>query len=88
MIEFKASMKVLTGAGSASESLALSKPKDLYNEQFVLRDNSTQAPLAGAPYRIEDSAGEVVAQGITDEQGRTVRATFAKPEKLKVHWGH
>jgi uncharacterized protein (DUF2345 family) len=53
-----------------------------------LRDKITQAPLAGAPYRIEDGAGEVVAQGITDEQGRTVRTFFAKPENLKLHWGH
>jgi type VI secretion system secreted protein VgrG len=54
----------------------------------VLRDKVSQAPLAGAPYRIENAKGEVVASGITDELGRTSRVHSAKSDKLSLHWGH
>jgi len=77
----------LTGGGSAHESLSLKKAGALYDEQFVLTDDHTQQPLAGAPYRIEDSAGQVLASGVTDEQGRTIRVTTRKADKLSVHWG-
>ncbi len=86
---FKASMKELGGGGSGSGSRpALSKAKDLFDEQFVLVDMHSSVPLAGTPYRIENTKGEVVARGVTDEQGRTSRVSLPKAEKLTVHWGN
>lgn len=80
-------MKILTGGSSASSSLSLKKPQALYDEQFVLRDKVSQAPLAGAHYRIESAKGEVIAAGITDAQGQTARVHGAKADKLSAHWG-
>jgi type VI secretion system secreted protein VgrG len=81
-IVFKAGMKVLAGGASASASLALKKPTDLYDEQFLLTDEDTDVPLAAAPYRIENAQGQVVASGVTDDQGRTARVSRSKAEKL------
>lgn len=85
---FNASMKELTGGSSASASLSMSKPADLFDEQFVLIDKQTSVPLAGMPYRIENPKGEAIALGVTDDQGRTARITLPRAEKLTVHWGH
>ncbi|CAH0350696.1 type VI secretion system Vgr family protein [Aquabacterium sp. CECT 9606] len=86
---FRGAMKELTGGSSASASdVSLAKSKQLFDEQFVLKDQITSVPLAGTPYRIENPQGKVVATGVTDEQGRTIRVTSAKAEKLTIHWGH
>ena len=86
---FNASMKELAGGGSASGAgPALSKAKDLFDEQFVLVDKQSSAPLAGTPYRIENTKGDVVALGVTDEQGRTSRVSLPRAEKLTVYWGN
>lgn len=84
---FRAAMKELAGGGSASESLDLPDAKELFDEQFVLTDEQSQEPLAGAPYRIEDAAGNLVASGITDSQGRTARVHRPRADKLTVRWG-
>jgi len=87
-VAFKASQKNLTGPASASaEGLTVPAAKDLYDEQFVIRDEQTQQAIAGAPYRIEDATGKVLFQGIADEKGQTARLTFGKAEKLKLIWG-
>jgi len=87
-VEFKASQKNWTGPASASaDGLSFPKSKDLYDEQFVIRDEKTQAPIAGAPYRIVNGKGLVVFSGIADEKGQTARLTFAKAEQLKLQWG-
>lgn len=86
--EFKGAAKELTGGGGASgNGPALNKAQDLFDEQFVLKDQDTAVVLAGAPYRIENSQGEVMATGITDSQGRTSRVTSSTAETLKVFWG-
>ena len=87
-IEVHSGMKNWAGAASATASLSLPPPPDLYDEQFVLTDELTQEPMAAAPYRIENAAGEVVAFGVTDSAGRTARVIRAKPEGLHVFWGH
>lgn len=85
---FLASMKILEGGASASfDGPSLHGAADLFDEQFVLTDEHTQAPIAGAPYRIENAKGEIVVTGLTDAQGRTTRVTRASSEKLSVHWG-
>ena len=86
---FNASMKELAGGSSASGAgPALSKAKDLFDEQFVLVDKQSSVPLAGTPYRIENTKGDVVALGVTDEQGRTSRVSLPRAEKLIVYWGN
>lgn len=87
-VEFKASKKDWAGPASASaEGVSFPKSKDLYDEQFVIRDEKTQESIAGAPYRIVDGAGRVLFQGVADEKGQTARLTFGKAEKLKLLWG-
>jgi type VI secretion system secreted protein VgrG len=86
-ITFKAGMKNFTGGAGASDSIKLKKASDLFDEQFVMKDQVSQQPVAGAPYRIENAKGQVVASGVTDAQGRTARVTTTSTEKLFVHWG-
>jgi uncharacterized protein (DUF2345 family) len=73
-------MKELTGGASASASTALKAPGKLYDEQFQLMDELSGLPLAGEPYRILDSSGTVVAQGLTNHEGKTVRHTSLKAD--------
>lgn len=87
-ITLKAGMKNFTGGSSANDSIKLKKASDLFDEQFVMTDKVSQQPVAGAPYRIENAKGQVVASGITDAQGRTVRVTTSTSEELFAHWGH
>ncbi|MBT0964189.1 DUF2345 domain-containing protein, partial [Denitromonas iodatirespirans] len=97
-VKLKASMKNLTGPASASVT-GLKFPKggdpavqkhvrELFDERFVLRDKVSQQPIAAAPYRIVNDAGEIVDAGMTDENGQTARVKFSKAEKLQVLWGH
>jgi type VI secretion system secreted protein VgrG len=86
--QFNASAKELAGGeGASGNGPALNKAKDLFDEQFVLKDQDTAVVLAGTPYRIENNKGEVVATGITDANGRTSRVASSKAETLKVFWG-
>ena len=86
---FKGAMKELTGGSSASAGeVNLVKGRQLFDEQFVLTDQVSSIPLAGTPYRIENAKGDIVANGVTDEQGRTIRVTSSRAEKLTIHWGH
>ncbi|MCP5220429.1 MAG: DUF2345 domain-containing protein [Zoogloeaceae bacterium] len=97
-VKLKASLKSLTGPAMATPE-GLKFPTDceprteayvrqVFDEAFVLRDTATQQALAGAPYRLVNNAGDVVAAGITDENGRTARVRFSKAEQIKVLWGH
>ncbi|HZE91923.1 MAG TPA: type VI secretion system tip protein TssI/VgrG, partial [Rhizobacter sp.] len=83
---FMAAMKNLTGAGSASASLSLPKAGQFYDEQFVVKDEKTGEPMAFLPYRVENSQGDVIAQGLTDEQGQVRRVSGSKSEKLKLFY--
>ncbi|MCX9154502.1 type VI secretion system tip protein VgrG [Niveibacterium sp. 24ML] len=92
-VKFKASQKNLTGPASASSSASLAKGDaalerlQRLDEQFVLRDKESNEPLAGAPYRIVDESGAVVASGVTNQEGRTRRVRSARGGVLKVFWG-
>ena len=82
---FKASMKELAGGSSGSGSgPAFNKAKALYDEQFQILDELTGIPLAGEPYQIVNQRGDVVAQGLTNAEGKTIRYSSAKPESLKL----
>ncbi|WP_334223831.1 type VI secretion system Vgr family protein [Thiosocius teredinicola] len=73
-VKFKASQKNFTGpADSTGLGLDLPDPKDLYDELFVIRDETSGEPRAFLPYRIEDETGAVLASGLTNADGQTVR---------------
>lgn len=83
-VEFKASMKELTGPHDASTGLpALSKPAEIFNEAFVVRNEKTGEIMAHVPYRMESASG-VVLEGITDSMGRTQRLFTPKPEDIQL----
>lgn len=56
---------------------------DRYNEAFKVRNEETGESLAGVHYRIEGPEG-VLASGITDAEGQTVRVHTSKPTEIKL----
>nr|WP_315197406.1 type VI secretion system tip protein TssI/VgrG [uncultured Aquabacterium sp.] len=82
---FKGAAKELAGGGSASgNGPALDKAQDLFDEQFAITDEHTGEALPFFKYRIENDAGEVLARGFTDPQGKTSRIHTAKGQKIRV----
>jgi type VI secretion system secreted protein VgrG len=78
-------MKELGGGGNGSATAPpLAKVRDLFDEQFVITDEHTGETLPHYKYRIENDAGEVLAQGYTDTSGKTARVTSSKGQKLRV----
>ena len=61
-------------------------PKSLVNDQqFILKDETTGNVMPLAPYRIESGDGQVLARGITDAEGKTVRVfTGTQEQELKM----
>ena len=61
-------------------------PQSVVNdEQFVLRDEKSGEIMPLAPYRIESEDGQVLARGITDAEGKTVRVfTGTNAQKLNM----
>lgn len=61
-------------------------PKSIVNdEQFVLKDEASGKIMPFAPYRIEGDSGEVLARGVTDAEGKTVRVfTGTRTHGLKM----
>ena len=86
-VEFKAGQKNLTSAASAGVNVSIGKPGKLYDEQFQFLDEASGQPLAGEPYYIVQADGAVVAQGITDVQGRTQRVTHDQAAQVQAHRG-
>lgn len=83
-IEFKASMKELTGPHDASTGLpAMPTPTEIFNEAFVVRNEKTGEIMAHVPYRMESASG-VVVEGVTDAMGRTQRLFTSKPEAIQL----
>jgi type VI secretion system secreted protein VgrG len=85
-IEFKATMKELTGPadGSAGRPPALPKAKQIYNEAFVIVNEETKQPMAYVRYQLESASG-VKIEGITDALGRTQRIFTSRSETLTLH---
>jgi type VI secretion system secreted protein VgrG len=61
-------------------------PKSVVNDQqFILKDETTGNVMPLAPYRIEGSDGQILARGITDAEGKTVRVfTGTAEQNLKM----
>jgi uncharacterized protein (DUF2345 family) len=87
-MEFKASAKELTGpADGAGELPRMPEAKPAYHEAFRVIDKETGEPVSYTPYRIENAKGEVIASGITDAAGNTVRSFTKGIEELKIFLG-
>nr|WP_320132447.1 type VI secretion system Vgr family protein [uncultured Holophaga sp.] len=78
-----ATLRKLDSSTAEAELMKAPAPKGLYDEQFVLRDNHTNEPLAHAAYRVKLSDGQEIA-GYTDAEGRTQRIhTGVGPKDLQ-----
>ncbi|MEM5383209.1 PAAR domain-containing protein [Paraburkholderia phymatum] len=56
-----------------------------FDERFVLRDQTTGEPLLGVAYRLVSSrTGAVLASGVTDSEGATVRLITDAATGLKL----
>jgi type VI secretion system secreted protein VgrG len=60
------------------------KPHD---EQFTLVNKATGKPLSNARYKIVKGSGETI-EGVTDEEGKTIRVVTNGAEQLVVHLIH
>jgi type VI secretion system secreted protein VgrG len=82
---FKAAMKELTGGGNVlSSGPAMQHAQALFDEQFVITDEPTGAPLPYFKYRIESETGEVLAHGFADAHGKTARVHTPKGQKIRL----
>lgn len=54
-----------------------------YNEAFKVRNEESGEILAGVRYRIEGPEG-ILASGITDAEGKTIRVHTSKPTEIKL----
>ena len=86
-VDFLASVKSWTGAKSDNNTMTLPKSGNLYYEQFQINDELSGQPLAGEPYQLVNAIGAIVAHGITDAEGKTIRFVSKKADALKVHRG-
>ncbi|WP_232429963.1 PAAR domain-containing protein [Burkholderia ubonensis] len=59
----------------------------VYDEQFVIRDKRTRKPLSNVQYWIKDRSANVLASGLSDGQGCTVRVRTAGADTLKLEIG-
>lgn len=70
-------------ASPAAQSPKANDPPVTYDQQFILLDTTTREPFRNTRYRIRGSAG-VLAEGMTDNQGRTQRITTDRAESLRL----
>jgi type VI secretion system secreted protein VgrG len=84
-IEFKASMKELTGPKSDSFPYPDFPREKLYAGHFQLKDKESGLPLAGMLYTKRRADGKVIF-GTTDADGHTQVVPTAEPEKLEIRF--
>ncbi|RQZ62772.1 PAAR domain-containing protein [Burkholderia sp. Bp9004] len=56
----------------------------IHDDQFVIRDKRTKQPLSNVEYWIKDLTGNVLASGMSDAQGCTVRVSTKGAQTLKL----
>lgn len=82
---FNAGMKELGGAGSTSGQAPVpTAAQGLFNEAFVVKDEDSGQIMRHVRYRIEDAQGHVLAQGMTDEAGRTARVHTRSSDQITL----
>ena len=57
---------------------------DIHSDQFVIRDVRTKQPLSNVRYWITDRSGNVLASGVSDRRGCTVRVRTERAQTLKL----
>ncbi|RQS22644.1 PAAR domain-containing protein [Burkholderia sp. Bp8998] len=57
---------------------------DIHSDQFVIRDVRTKQPLSNVRYWIKDRSGNVLASGVSDRRGCTVRVQTERAQTLKL----
>ncbi|KUY65096.1 hypothetical protein WI25_26005 [Burkholderia cepacia] len=57
---------------------------DIYSDQFVIRDVRTKQPLSNVRYWIKDRFDNVLASGVSDRQGCTVRVRTERAQALTL----
>ncbi|WP_176042492.1 PAAR domain-containing protein [Burkholderia stabilis] len=57
---------------------------DIHDDQFVIRDVKTKQPLSNVRYWIKDRSGNVLASGMSDRYGCTVRVRTERAQTLKL----
>jgi uncharacterized Zn-binding protein involved in type VI secretion len=74
------------GAARPPASLAqAAKEPAKYSGAFRAVDETTGAPIAGLPYRIELPDGSTI-RGVTDDDGNTERVTSDHADTIKLYW--
>ena len=58
----------------------------LFDQQVRAINELTGKPIVGMPYRLTTSGGDV-QYGVTDEEGKALRAATATQEVIRVEWG-
>ncbi|MBN3832356.1 hypothetical protein [Burkholderia sp. Ac-20344] len=56
----------------------------IHDDQFVIRDKRTKQPLSNVQYWIKDRSGNVLASGVSDAQGCTLRVSTKAAQTLKL----
>lgn len=56
----------------------------VHDDQFVIRDVRTKQPLSDVRYWIKDRSGDVLASGVSDRHGCTVRVRTEGAQALKL----
>lgn len=57
---------------------------DIHDDQFVIRDVRTKQRLSNVSYWIKDRSGNVLASGVSDRHGCTVRVRTEGAQTLKL----
>ncbi|UEP24300.1 PAAR domain-containing protein [Burkholderia ambifaria] len=71
-------------ARSASAPARYAPGSGIHDEQFVIRDVCTKQPLSNVRYWIKDRSGNVLASGVSDRHGCTVRVQTEGTQTLKL----
>ncbi|MET3553565.1 PAAR domain-containing protein [Burkholderia sp. 567] len=71
-------------ARSASAPAGYAPGSGIHDEQFVIRDVRTKQPLSNVRYWIKDRSGNVLASGVSDRHGCTVRVQTEDTQTLKL----
>ena len=71
-------------ARSASAPARYAPGSGIHDEQVVIRDVRTKQPLSNVRYWIKDRSGNVLASGVSDRHGCTVRVQTEDTQTLKL----
>lgn len=83
VVQFKASLKDLSGPASMDYPRPDLPKSELYAGKFTVKDKISKEPMAGKLYRMVRPNGTVFF-GMTDEDGHTEQTLTPQPEDVKI----